>query len=158
GVQLMSVMHPLLIELFTEELPPKALERLGQSFASTLETRLQKAGLLAEGNTVTAFATPLRLAVRLSAVREQAPDSAYSERLMSVSDGLIPSGDASPALLNNLAAKGLEQVGVDQLVRQSDGKTEQLFYDGIAPGANLRAVTQDYVDDALSKLPIPKVM
>ncbi|MCK9506973.1 MAG: glycine--tRNA ligase subunit beta [Pigmentiphaga sp.] len=154
----MSVMHPLLIELFTEELPPKALERLGQSFASTLETRLQKAGLLAEGNTVTAFATPLRLAVRLSAVREQAPDSAYSEKLMPVSVGLTPTGEASPALLKKLAAKGLEQVGVDQLVRQSDGKTEQLFYEGIAPGANLRAVIQDYVDDALSKLPIPKVM
>lgn len=153
-----AVTQPLLIELFTEELPPKALERLGNAFASTLESRLQKAGLLAEDSTTTAFATPLRLAVRLSGVREQAPDTAYSEKLMPVSVGLTPTGEASPALLKKLAAKGLEQVSVDQLLRQSDGKTEQLYYEGVAAGAVLQNVIQEYVDDALNKLPIPKVM
>ena len=59
----------LLVELFTEELPPKALNRLGEAFASGVEAGLRKRGFLEEGSAARAFATPRRLAVSISAVR-----------------------------------------------------------------------------------------
>lgn len=65
--------RPLLIELFTEELPPKALQKLGQAFAEGVRATLARHHLLADGCAVEPFATPRRLAVRLSAVLAQAP-------------------------------------------------------------------------------------
>ncbi|MDX3904533.1 MAG: glycine--tRNA ligase subunit beta [Pigmentiphaga sp.] len=149
---------PLLLELFTEELPPKALNRLGLAFADGIAAGLQSRGLLADDNTATAYATPRRLAVRLSAVLAQAADTEFSEKLMPVSVGLTPDGQATPALLKKLAAKGLEGVDVTQLARESDGKNEQLVYRGIAKGAALAPALQAALDDTLGKLPIPKMM
>ena len=149
---------PLLLELFTEELPPKALNRLGQAFADGITAGLQSRGLLAEGNTVTAFASPRRLAVRLSAVLAQAADSEYAEKLMPASVGLTADGRATPALVKKLASKGLEAIDVSTLARESDGKNENLVYRGIAKGAALTATLQGVLEDALGKLPIPKVM
>ena len=67
---------PLILELFTEELPPKALKKLGQSFSETIEQSLKSQGLLTEASLTTSFATPRRLAVHLSAVLNKAPDRA----------------------------------------------------------------------------------
>jgi len=154
----MSAAQPLLLELFTEELPPKALNRLGQAFADGIAAGLQSRGLLAGGNAVTAYATPRRLAVHLSAVLPQAADTEYSEKLMPVSVGLTADGQATPALLKKLAAKGLQSVDVASLARESDGKNEQLVYRGIAKGAALQAALQTVLEETLGKLPIPKVM
>ncbi|GGX13495.1 glycine--tRNA ligase beta subunit [Pigmentiphaga litoralis] len=150
--------QPLLIELFTEELPPKALNRLGHAFADGVAAGLSARGLLAEGNTVTPFASPRRLAVRLSAVLAQGADAAFAEKLMPASVGLTADGKASPALMKKLAAKGLHDLDVSTLARESDGKNENLVYRGVAPGAALTAVLQGIVEEALAKLPIPKVM
>jgi glycyl-tRNA synthetase beta chain len=150
--------QPLLIELFTEELPPKALNRLGHAFADGVAAGLSARGLLAEGNTVTPFASPRRLAVRLSAVLAQGADAAFAEKLMPASVGLTADGKASPALLKKLSAKGLHDLDVSTLARESDGKNENLVYRGVAPGAVLTAVLQGMVEEALAKLPIPKVM
>lgn len=149
---------PLLVELFTEELPPKALNRLGQAFADGVAAGLSARGLLADGNTVTPFASPRRLAVRLSAVLAQGADAAFAEKLMPVKVGLTADGQATPALLKKLAAKGLHDLDVATLDRESDGKNDNLVYRGVAPGAALTAVLQSVVEDALGKLPIPKVM
>ncbi|VCU69337.1 Glycine--tRNA ligase beta subunit [Pigmentiphaga humi] len=154
----MAAAQPLLLELFTEELPPKALNRLGQAFADGIAAGLQARGLLAEGSATTAFATPRRLAVRLSAVLPQAADTEFSEKLMPVSVGLNAEGQATPALLKKLAAKGLDNVDVASLARESDGKNEQLVYRGIAKGAALAGALQIVLEDTLGKLPIPKVM
>ena len=86
--------QPLLIELFTEELPPKALPKLEQAFAQGVCDALQAQGLLATANTVTAFASPRRLAVRLSQVLALAPEQPFAEKLMPVKVGLDAQGQA----------------------------------------------------------------
>lgn len=94
----MPAAQPLLLELFTEELPPKALNRLGQAFAEGIAAGLKSRGLLADGSTTTAYATPRRLAVHLSAVLPQGADSEFSEKLMPVGVGLDANGQPTPAL------------------------------------------------------------
>lgn len=150
--------QPLLVELFTEELPPKALQKLGQAFADGIATRLRQRGLLPEDSVVSTYATPRRLAVHLSAVPGQAADQPYTEKLMPVAVGLTADGQPTPALLKKLAAKGLEGIAPATLARESDGKNEQLLYRGVAPGARLAEGLQDALTETLAKLPIPKTM
>ncbi|MBO1018205.1 glycine--tRNA ligase subunit beta [Achromobacter sp. SD115] len=150
--------RPLLVELLTEELPPKALQKLGQAFAEGVRATLERHGLLAAGCAVTAYSTPRRLAVHLSAVLAQAPDQPYAEKLMPVTIGLTDDGKATPALQKKLAAKGLENIDLATLERESDGKQDYLVARGTAPGAQLAAGLQEGVDAAINGLPIPKVM
>ncbi|MFU2023626.1 glycine--tRNA ligase subunit beta [Bordetella avium] len=153
-----TTIRPLLVELLTEELPPKALNRLGESFAEGVRATLQSLGLLADGCQVTAYATPRRLAVHLSAVLAQAPDQAYAEKLMPAKIGLTEDGKATPALAKKLAAKGLEHLDPATLERESDGKQDYLIARGTAPGAQLAAGLQEGLEKAIDGLPIPKVM
>lgn len=150
--------RPLLIELLTEELPPKALNALGQAFAAGIRTTLEQSHLLAPGCEVTDFATPRRLAVMFSAVLGQAPEQRYTEKLMPAKIGLNQDGTATPALLRKLASKGLEHVTTDDLVHESDGKQDYLYAHGTAAGALLPNGLQAALDYSLSHLPIPKVM
>jgi len=150
--------RPLLVELLTEELPPKALQKLGQAFAEGVRATLHKHGLLAGGCQATAYATPRRLAVRLSQVLDQAPDQDYAEKLMPVKVGLDADGSPTPALLKKLAAKGLEGIDPASLARESDGKQDYLVARGTAPGAKLADGLQDGLQAAIDGLPIPKVM
>ncbi|NLY64807.1 MAG: glycine--tRNA ligase subunit beta [Alcaligenaceae bacterium] len=151
-------MNPLLIELLTEELPPKALQKLGKAFAEGFQQALQKQHLLGEQCALEYFATPRRLAVRLSQVLAQAPEQAFAEKLMPVKVGLDGNGNATPALLKKLAAKGLEHLSVAELSRESDGKQDYLIANGTAPGTQLNAFLQTAIDEAIAGLPIPKVM
>jgi len=152
----------LLVELFVEELPPKALKKLGESFAGTLLEQLRAQGLAAAESGVTAFASPRRLAAHVTAVAAQAADKAVQQKLMPVAVGLDASGNASPALLKKLQALGADlsdpAAAVAALKRAPDGKAEALFYDSVAKGASLQAGLQKALDEALAKLPIPKVM
>ena len=100
----------LLVELFTEELPPKALKKLGDAFASGIHAGLKKRGLVDDSAAATMFATPRRLAVQISAVRAVAPDETFTEKLMPVAVGLDADGNATPALLKKLAAKSLSHL------------------------------------------------
>lgn len=150
--------RPLLVELLTEELPPKALQKLGQAFAEGVRATLDRHGLLAGGCVATAYSTPRRLAVHLSAVLAQAPDQPYAEKLMPVKIGLTEDGRATPALQKKLAAKGLENLDVSTLDRESDGKQDYLVARGTAPGAQLAAGLQEGIAAAIDGLPIPKVM
>ncbi|AUT46128.1 glycine--tRNA ligase subunit beta [Achromobacter sp. AONIH1] len=150
--------RPLLVELLTEELPPKALQKLGQAYAEGVRATLARHGLLADGCTTEAYATPRRLAVRLSAVLAQAPDQAYAEKLMPVKIGLTEDGQATPALQKKLAAKGLENIDLATLERESDGKQDYLVARGTAPGAALATGLQEGIAAAIDGLPIPKVM
>src|SRR5574344_219039 len=120
---------PLLVELFVEELPSKALQKLGDAFASVLRDQLVALELADASAQLTAYASPRRLAAHLSAVRAQAPDKAISQKLMPVSVGLDANGQATPALLKKLSALGADASAVDQLKRAPDGKAEVLFYE-----------------------------
>jgi glycyl-tRNA synthetase beta chain len=155
--------HPnLLVELFVEELPPKALKKLGDSFANVLFEQLRDAGLTDAQSVVTPFASPRRLAAHVTQVATQATDKAVQQKLMPVSVGLDASGNASPALLKKLQALGADVSNPAALVatlkRAPDGKAEALFFDSVAKGATLLQGLQKALDEALAKLPIPKVM
>jgi len=152
----------LLVELFVEELPPKALKKLGESFANVLFDQLRDAGLTGADAVVTPFASPRRLAAHVTQVLTQAADKAVQQKLMPVSVGLDASGNATPALLKKLQAMGADVANpaalVSSLKRAPDGKAEALFYDSVAKGSTLLQGLQKALDEALAKLPIPKVM
>jgi glycyl-tRNA synthetase beta chain len=148
----------LLVELFVEELPPKALKKLGEAFAASLSDSLKSQGLAAAAAEVTSFASPRRLAVHVAGVATAAADKAVSQKLMPVSVGLTADGQPTPALLKKLAAVGADANAVPSLKRQMDGKAEALFYDSMVKGATLAEGLQRAIDEALAKLPIPKVM
>lgn len=148
----------LLVELFVEELPPKALKKLGEAFASTLAGSLKTQGLSSDASVVTPFASPRRLAAYITSVDAQAADKAVSQKLVPVSVGLTASGEATPALVKKLASLGVDASVLPQLKRQMDGKAEALFYDSVAVGVTLADGLQKALDESLAKLPIPKVM
>ncbi|MDR7150736.1 glycyl-tRNA synthetase beta chain [Hydrogenophaga palleronii] len=148
----------LLVELFVEELPPKALKKLGDAFATVLADQLKAQGLAPADATVTAFASPRRLAAHVTGVAERAADKAVSQKLMPVSVGLDASGQPTPALLKRLAGLGADASVVAGLKRAMDGKAEALFFDSVQPGAELAVGLQKALDEAIAKLPIPKVM
>ena len=148
----------LLIELFVEELPPKALKELGEAFASGLADSLKAQGLASSDSVVTNFASPRRLAAHVTGVAAQAADKAVSQKLMPVSVGLDASGNATPALLKRLHGLGGGEHAVASLKRAMDGKAEALFYESIATGATLAVGLQKALEEAIAKLPIPKVM
>ncbi len=152
----------LLVELFVEELPPKALKKLGDAFAGVLFEQLKAQGLAGADAAVTAYASPRRLAAHITHIWLKAEDKAVQQKLMPVSVGLTADGQATPALLKKLQALGADvsdpAAAVASLKRAPDGKAEALFYDSLVTGATLDLGLQKALDDAIAKLPIPKVM
>jgi len=148
----------LLVELFVEELPPKALKKLGDAFAASVLESLKNQALAAVDGEVKAYASPRRLALQIPHVLAQAEDKAVSQKLMPVSVGLDANGHATPALLKKLNALGADESVVASLKREHDGKADVLFYDALVKGALLAEGLQKAVEEALHKLPIPKVM
>ncbi|NMM14014.1 MAG: glycine--tRNA ligase subunit beta [Rhodoferax sp.] len=152
----------LLVELFVEELPPKALKKLGEAFASQLADQLRAQGLATTDSVVTAYASPRRLAAHISHVWLKAADKAVQQKLMPVKVGLDADGHATPALIKKLQALGADvsdpAAAVAALKRAPDGKAEALFYDSLVTGATLDTGLQKALEEALAKLPIPKVM
>ena len=149
----------LLVELFVEELPPKALQKLGDAFAAVIFEQLKAQGLLASTESrLTAYASPRRLAVHITEVLPQAEDKAVSQKLMPVSVALDAEGKPTAALLKKLAALGADESAVAGLKRQGEGKAEALFYESTAKGVLLADGVQKALDEAIARLPIPKVM
>lgn len=148
----------LLVELQTEELPPKALEKMGVAFAEGIFKTLNAHHLVSDDSLVTAYATPRRLAVRIDNVKAQAEDQAFSDKLMPAKIGLDADGNITPALAKRLASKGLGHLQANELHVESDGKQDYLYAKGMAEGALLTPALQEALDYTLTHLPIPKVM
>ncbi len=148
----------LLVELFVEELPPKALKKLGEAFSATLFESLKAQGLAAADAAVTPFASPRRLAAHIVAVAWRAADKPVTQKLMPANVALTADGQATPALLKKLGAMGLDASVLPRLKRAPDGKAEALFFDTVVPGVDLASGLQKALDETLAKLPIPKVM
>ncbi|HRM53370.1 MAG TPA: glycine--tRNA ligase subunit beta [Ottowia sp.] len=148
----------LLVELFVEELPPKALKKLGEAFAGTLFEQLKTQGLTADDSVVTPYASPRRLAAHITHVAAKAADKAVQQKLMPVSVALDAQGQPTPALLKKLQAVGADPSVVPTLTRAMDGKAEALFLDTLITGATLDTGLQKALNEAIAKLPIPKVM
>jgi len=152
----------LLVELFVEELPPKVLKKLGEAFATVLADQLRAQGLATDESVVTPFASPRRLAAHITRVWLKAADKPVQQKLMPVSVGLDASGQATPALLKKLQALGADvtdpAAAVAALRQAPDGKAPALFYDSLVTGASLDTGLQKALEEALARLPIPKVM
>ena len=158
---------PLLIELFTEELPPKSLKKLGGAFAAGIEASLRADGLLVEGASTVSFATPRRLGVRIDSVLNAALAKAIKEKLMPMAVAKDVTGAASVALKKKLTGLGREALiegfpnvtsGSDSIVIESDGKADCVYLVGLSPGRTITLGVQAAIDATLAKLPIPKVM
>jgi len=148
----------LLVELFCEELPPKALKRLGEAFAEAVARGLSKREMTEAGSATRAFATPRRLAVAVSGVKPESAARAVEVKLMPASVGLDAQGKPTPALLKKLEAAGLAGLDPARLRRKVDGKAEMLFADATTPATPLAVALQATLDEAIAGLPIPKVM
>ncbi len=148
----------LLIELFVEELPPKALKKLGEAFAGVLFEQIKAQGLAGADSKLTSFASPRRLGAHVTQVASQGADKAVSQKLMPVSVGLDAAGNPTPALTKKLQALGADASAVASLKRAMDGKAEALFYESNVKGATLAEALQKAFNESVAKLPIPKVM
>ena len=152
----------LLVELLVEELPPKALNKLGEAFGGVLAEHLRAQGLARAESVLSAFASPRRLAAHLTQVAGRAADRLAQQKLMPVSVGLDAHGSATPALLKKLTALGADLTdplaAVARLKRAPDGKSQTLFYESTIRGATLAEGLQTALNEAISRLPIPKVM
>jgi glycyl-tRNA synthetase beta chain len=157
----------LLVELFTEELPPKALQRLGEAFAAGIADGLRGAVLLDATSKATAFATPRRLGVFITSVLEKGRDRPVEQKLMPAAVARNADGSWSEALRKKLAGLGKAavadapvgtKVGADQLAIKSDGKADAVFLRSLEPGKTLEAALGEVLEQTLAKLPIPKVM
>jgi glycyl-tRNA synthetase beta chain len=110
----------LLVELVTEELPPKALRRLGEAFAASLAGGLRARHLAAADAKVTTYATPRRLAVGISDVRRTSPDKPFRQKLLPLSVAFDAAGKPTPALTKNRRARSADATTPK---RESDGMT-----------------------------------
>jgi glycyl-tRNA synthetase beta chain len=147
----------LLVELHTEELPPKSLKTLSEAFAAGIEAGLRARQFLSEDSAATSFATPRRLAVRITHVKSRSADQPFRQKLLPAAIGLDALGNATAALLKKLKSLGVD-IDIKSLARESDGKQDVLVYEGVKAGETLVAALQTALDEALAKLPIAKVM
>jgi len=148
----------LLVELLTEELPPKALARLGDAFAEGIAQRLAARDLIDGEPSFERYATPRRLAVTIHNVRAVAPEKHVREKVLPVSVALDKDGQPTAPLAKKLAALGFPGFSVSDLERAQDGKAEAFFLRYTAPGATLADGLQGALDETLGKLPIPTPM
>ncbi|MGA8054554.1 MAG: glycine--tRNA ligase subunit beta [Burkholderiales bacterium] len=145
----------LLVELLTEELPPKALRAMGYAFADALVQSLRQDGFAPPDGEFAVYASPRRLGVRVRHVVDKAPDREALVKGPSIKAGLAADGSPTAALVGFAKKQG---VPVDKLERVQDGKQEVFAFRSRVPGMSLDATLSAKVDAALGKLPIPKVM
>ena len=148
----------LLIEVFTEELPPKSLRRLGDAFSDGIFSSLKSAGLTTDSSKATGFATPRRLAVLITDVLNQAPDYPVREKLLPTSIAFDADGKATPPLLKKLGSLGYADIDLASLEKAGEGKNEALYLNVVAKGAALEKTAQTALEQTLNKLPIAKMM
>lgn len=150
-------MASLLVEIQTEELPPKALSTLANAFADLIAQNLRRQGFLRNDSIVTPFGSPRRLAVHITDVLAQSPDVEFKQRLVPVRVGLDAEGKPTPALVKKMQALGIH-AEASELKVVNDGKQDQLVYEGVKPGYGIEKGLQTALDEAVKGMPIPKVM
>ncbi len=147
--------NTLLIELLTEELPPKSLARLGQVFFDQMQKSLLDAGFVDASSQGRWFATPRRLAVQFPDVLATQPDRVVERKGPAVASGLDAEGKPSKALEGFLRSAG---VSFEQLERINDGKAEYFVARQQKSGEALDVHLAGMVEAALKKLPVAKLM
>ncbi|MDP3032967.1 MAG: glycine--tRNA ligase subunit beta, partial [Rhodocyclaceae bacterium] len=145
----------LLIELLTEELPPKSLAKLGQSFREQLQKSLAEAGFIADSNAGQWFATPRRLALQFVDCLATQPDRVIEKKGPAVASGLGADGKPTKALEGFMRSAGLV---FEQLEKLDDGKAEYFVARIAKSGEALDVHLAGFVEAALKKLPVAKIM
>ena len=145
----------LLIELLTEELPPKSLARLSAAFAGAVTDALRDGAFIGAGSVSEKFATPRRLAVLIPNVRSRQLDSVVERKGPSVQAALDASGKPTPALLGFARSCGVDP---EKLERRKDEKGENFLYRVKKKGEPLAAHLAGYVEQAVKRLPVAKLM
>ncbi|TPG45808.1 glycine--tRNA ligase subunit beta [Rhodanobacter glycinis] len=151
----MAEYKPLLIELGTEELPPKALDELSAAFMRGVCDGLAKRGILAELDLAQAYASPRRLAVHIPGVAATQPEQAIERRGPALSAALDAEGQPSKALLGFAQSCG---VSVEQLDKLQTDKGAWFVWRTVKPGQTVASLVPEIVDEALKTLPIPRPM
>jgi glycyl-tRNA synthetase beta chain len=146
---------PLLVELLTEELPPRALVRLMETFSRNLFEGLKEKNFLAAAAEPKAYATPRRLAVLISQVLEKQPDRQVERKGPAVATALDANGRPTPALIGFAKSCGVE---LAKLEKRAGDKGEYFVYCSRQKGEALKQHLATIVETALKKLPIPKLM
>lgn len=142
-----------LVEIGTEELPPKALRQLAQSFAANFSAELDAAGLTYQA--VNWFAAPRRLALKVTALSASQPDREVEKRGPAISQAFDASGQPTKAAQGWARGCGIT---VDQAERLTTDKGEWLLFRAQVKGQSAQTLLPGMVSVALSKLPIPKLM
>ncbi|MEQ5124144.1 glycine--tRNA ligase subunit beta [Morganella morganii] len=142
-----------LTEIGTEELPPKALRSLAESFAANLTAELAAANLT-HGD-VTWYAAPRRLAVKIAGLAESAADREVEKRGPAIAQAFDAEGKPTKAAEGWARGCGIT---VDQADRMVTDKGEWLLYRAVEKGNNAKELLAGMVSRALAKLPIPKLM
>ena len=145
----------LLIELLTEELPPKSLGKLGLAFREQMQKALAEAGFIDAGNAGRWFATPRRLALQFDDCLESQPDRVIEKKGPAVASGVDASGAPTKALEGFMRSAG---VSFDQLEKLNDGKAEYFVARSNKSGGRIDEYLADMVEAALKKLPVAKLM
>ncbi|MFL6618188.1 MAG: glycine--tRNA ligase subunit beta [Povalibacter sp.] len=143
----------LLVEIGTEELPPKSLFVLAQAFATGVEAGLDSSNV--KHGAVEWFATPRRLAVRISAVSEQQPDQEIKRQGPAIANAYDASGQPTKAALGFAASCGVK---LEELQQVDGPKGKVLQFVGIKPGAQTQSLIPGLVTTSLDRLPIAKRM
>jgi len=151
----MAEHKPLLIELGTEELPPKALDELAAAFLRGICDGLTKRGIDAELDLAKAYASPRRLAAYVPGVALAQPDQAIERRGPALSAALDAEGQPSKALAGFAQSCGVE---LDQLEKLETDKGSWFVFRAVKPGQPVAALLPEVVDEALKGLPIPRPM
>ena len=142
-----------LVEIGTEELPPKALKTLATSFADNVEAELNQAGL--SFDKIEWFAAPRRLAVKVLNLATQQPSKEIEKRGPAVSAAFDAEGKPTKAAEGWARGCGIT---VDQAERIATDKGEWLVHRAKIEGQPTKNLLNDIVANALAKLPIPKPM
>jgi glycyl-tRNA synthetase beta chain len=145
----------LLIELLTEELPPKSLAKLGLSFREQMQKALSEAGFIDAGNEGRWYATPRRLALQFDACLESQPDRVIEKKGPAVASGVGADGTPTKALEGFMRSAGVEFA---QLEKLSDGKAEYFVARIKKTGERIDMYLPDMMEAALKKLPVAKLM
>ena len=144
----------LLIELLTEELPPKALNNLGNHFAAAVAEGLEKAQLIQGDVQYTAYASPRRLAVQVSNVKAVQDDQHVVKKGPAVANAMK---DGAPTkALEGFARSCGADIGSLKIIH--DGKQDVYAHEFTQAGKPLSELLEDIINQAVKKLPIPKVM
>ncbi|MDE2423171.1 MAG: glycine--tRNA ligase subunit beta [Betaproteobacteria bacterium] len=148
--------NTLLIELLTEELPPKRLKQLSESFSRAILKGLNESQLIEENSDHTAYATPRRLAIAIKGVLDQQPTQRIEKKGPAVKQALLADGNPSPALLGFMRSSS---ISLDQLVIIKDNKGQEVYgFSFEEAGKNLEDLLPDILQKTFSQLPVAKIM